>query len=112
MDVKGVNRVIYWTFFFIFLLLLLFTFSSMRMPLMFRLLVLLLMAVLSSRYRLEHLTGFVSIGLTCLAGAISGAILSTSWGEFVIFTVLFIGTFFSSIRVWEQNLLGLSPDKK
>ncbi|HII72338.1 TPA: hypothetical protein HA265_06300 [Candidatus Woesearchaeota archaeon] len=107
MELDTVKRFFYWSAFFIFMMVLFMTFASTRVTFLFRTIIVLLLALLSSWFRFDNKYGALSVALTCAAAIVLGGIMANSMLQFWFFVVLFIAAFFGSCYVWEKNLLGV-----
>ena len=107
MEMDGIRRAAYWITFFVFMLILALFMSAERLTLIFKLILLLLFAILSSMFRLKYRYSFISIALVIIAAFFLGAVIATGAIQFWIFAILFVVIFFLSCEVFERNMLGV-----
>ncbi|MFH1669010.1 MAG: hypothetical protein ABIA62_03720 [Candidatus Woesearchaeota archaeon] len=107
MEIESIRRSAYWFFFFVFIILLAVFMISDRLSLMFKLILICLMAILSSMFHLREQYGFLSFILTIIAGFSAGAVLANDANQFWIFGPVFIIFFFLGCKCFEKNWLGV-----
>ncbi|MFC1741589.1 hypothetical protein ACFL3V_03570 [Nanoarchaeota archaeon] len=107
MEIETVKRCAYWFTYFIFMLVLAVFVTAERITVLFRVILTLLLAILSSRFRFEYRYSFLSIVVVVLAGIWTGAVLSNNAGQFWAFAFLFVIAFFLSCEAFERRLLGV-----
>jgi hypothetical protein len=106
MDIKGTQRFLYWCIYLVFIIILLIGRTAEKVDLLFRVILILLLAFLSARFRLADLYSFLSIGVVVLAGFMIGAVLAEDAFQFWSFTFVFVVLFFLSCKVYDKKLLG------
>jgi hypothetical protein len=107
MELEGVKRVAYWISFFVLVFLLGIFMTADRLTILFRVILVILLAILSSMFRLEDRYSFLSIVVALAAGLFTGAILGNNAAQFWAFSFLYIIIFFLSCEVFERKLLGV-----
>ena len=107
MEIEGIRRSAYWIIFFIFILILGLFMTAERLTILFRIILIILLAFLSSMFRLKDRFSVLSIALVVLAGLFSGAILANNTFQFWSFSLLYMILFFLSCEVFERKLLGV-----
>ncbi len=98
---------VFWVGYLAFLIILLVTMFSERTFLAVRIITVILLAFLASRFRMSRPYSFLSVCVACLAAVMTGMIIGNSSLEFIIITMIFIASYFGSVYVWEKNLLGI-----
>jgi Ca2+/Na+ antiporter len=81
--------------------------TSARLTVFFRVILIVLLAFLSSMFRLEERYSFLSIVLTIVAGIFTGAVLANDFFQFWAFAFIYVIVFFLSCEVFEKNMLGV-----
>ncbi|MFC1722591.1 hypothetical protein ACFL0V_00465 [Nanoarchaeota archaeon] len=104
MEIHTVKKVFYWSIYGIFMIILLFSFSS-KISAIVRIILILLLAFISARYKFDNT--FIATVITVTAAIITGIIMSNSKIQFWLFAILFIVTFYASDYVWKNDLLGV-----
>jgi hypothetical protein len=107
MEILAIRRVAYWVSFFIFMALLLVFAVAERLPVLFRVILIVLLAFLSAMFRLEDRYSFLSFVITIVAGIATGAVLANNTPQFWVFAFMYIILFFLSCEVLERKLLGI-----
>jgi hypothetical protein len=107
MELDGVRRAAYWISFFVAMLLLWIFMTSDRLTVLFRVILIILLAFLSSMFRLRDRYSFLSIVVVLLAALFSGAILGNDASQFWSFAFLYVIIFFLGCEVFERKLLGI-----
>ncbi|MBW2971671.1 hypothetical protein KY359_01420 [Candidatus Woesearchaeota archaeon] len=107
MELDGVKRVAYWITFFVVILILGIFMTADRLTVLFRVIIIMLIAFLSSNFRLKDRYSFLSIVLVLVAGLFTGAILANDATQFWSFSFLYIISFFLGCEVFEKKLLGI-----
>jgi len=107
MEIPSVKRVAYWITFFVFMFLLAVFMTADRLTLLFRVILVFLLAFLSSMFRLEYRYSVLSIALVILAGIATGAVLAGNMAQFWAFAFAYAVLFFLSCEVFERKLLGV-----
>jgi hypothetical protein len=107
MEIQSVKRVAYWCSFFLFVLLLMLFMTAERLTVFFRVILIVLLAFLSSMFRLEERYSFLSILLTIVAGVFTGAVLANDFSQFWFLAFVYVVVFFLGCEVFEKNLLGV-----
>ena len=104
MEIESIKRTIFWVIFFVFMLLLFLFMTSARLPLLFKLILIVLLGILSAMFRMEELFSFLSICLTCVAGVFAGAVLASTLAQFWIFAFVYVLAFFATSEVFEKKM--------
>jgi hypothetical protein len=107
MEIEEIKRVAYWVCFFIFILLLMVFMTAERLTVLFRVILIILLAFLSSMFRLAERYSFLSILLVLVAAVFTGAVLANDASQFWSFAFLYVIIFFLGCEVFEKNLLGI-----
>ncbi len=107
MELEGVKRVAYWLTFFIFLAILGIFGTADRLSVVFRVILVVLLAILSCNFRLKDRYSFLSILLVLVAGLFGGAILANDAVQFWALSFLFIIAFFLGCELFERDILKL-----
>ncbi len=107
MEMEQIKRVAYWLFFFILALFLALFMTSDRISLLFRVILVLLLAFLSSMFRLEDRFSFLQILLVVLSGLVISVVLSNNAAQFWPMSLLYMMVFYLGCEVFERNLLGV-----
>ena len=106
MELDSIKRTAYWIFFFVLMAVLGIFLTSARLSVLFRVILIILLAFLSSMFRLEDRYSFLSILLVLLAAVSTGFILSNDGSQFWSFAFLYTIIFFLGCEVFEKKLLG------
>ena len=107
MEIEQIKRTVYWISFFILSVFLALFMVSGRLSLLFRLILLLLLAFLSSMFRLEDRFSFIQIVLVVICGLVIGGVLSSDSAQFWPMSLLYMMIFYLGCEVFERNLLGV-----
>lgn len=107
MEILAIRRFAYWVSFFIFMALLLLFSVADRLPVLFRVILIVLLAFLSAMFRLEERYSFFSFIIAIVAGIATGAVLASSTSQFWAFAFIYVILFFLSCEVLERKLLGI-----
>jgi len=107
MEHEEVIRATYWLSFFVLVAILALVMISDRLSILFRIVLVLLLAFLSSMFRFEDRFSFVSIVVVLVAGFAAGTVLSDSPVQFWSLSFLYVIIFFLGCEVFERNLLGI-----
>ncbi|MBN1544298.1 hypothetical protein JW898_02435 [Candidatus Woesearchaeota archaeon] len=107
MEMESVKRVVYWVTFFVLMLLLGVFMTAERLTVLFRVILVILLAFLSSMFRLERRYSFLSIVIVIVAGIFGGAVLANDSIQFWSFSFLYVLVFFLGCEVFERKLLGV-----
>jgi len=111
-EIEGVKKVTYWSILFLFLLITGLFVTAERLAVIFRVILVLLLALLSSKFHLEDRYAFLAVILTLAAGLWTGLMLANDAAQFWIFSFLFVVVFFLSCELWARNILKIHPEKK
>ena len=107
MEIKSVIRVAYWFCLLLFALILLVLRHGEKLALLFKAILVVLLAFLSARFRLRERYSFLSIITVLIAGIFIGAALAANGAQFWALAFLFVVLFFLSCEVFERQLLGI-----
>jgi hypothetical protein len=107
MEIDGIRRAAYWICFFAFIAILGIFLTSDRLTVLFRVILIMLLAFLSSMFRLRNRYSFLSVCLVLLAALFSGMVLGNDASQFWSFAFLYIIVFFLGCEVFEKKLLGI-----
>ena len=106
MEMKSVIRVAYWACFFLFALILLLL-GRAELSLLFKAILVVLLAFLSAKFRLRDRYSFLSLITVIFAGIAIGAALASNGAQFWALAFLYVFLFFLSSEVFEKKLLGV-----
>lgn len=107
MELERIKRLAYWVTFFVFILLLAVFMTAERLTVTYRVILIVLLAILSSMFRLENRFSFLSISLAIVAGIFTGVLLSNDHVQVWSFTFLYVMVFFVASELFERKLLGV-----
>lgn len=107
MDIEGVKRSLFWMSFFIFLIILAFSLTAERLMLPLRVILVCLLALLASMFRLREPYSMLSFILTIAASLSTGAVLANNSVQFWILSLIFFVAFFFGCELFERNWLGV-----
>jgi len=105
MEIQSIKRTIFWIAFFVFIALLGIFMASSRLTFLFKLITLVLLAFLSSMFRLEEIYSFLSIVIACFAGLFAGVILGSTAAQIWLLAFIYVIVFFLSCTFFEKKLL-------
>ncbi|MBW2964349.1 hypothetical protein KY363_02720 [Candidatus Woesearchaeota archaeon] len=111
MEMKSVIRVAYWACFFLFALIMLILQRADKLGLSFKIILVVLLAFLSAKFRLEDRYSFLSIVVVLVAGIFIGAVLAGNAAQFWALAFVYVILFFLSCEVFERGLLGVEEKK-
>lgn len=111
MEMKSVSRVAYWVSFFVFALILLILQQGDKLGLSFKIILVVLLAFLSAKFRLQDSYSFLSIVTVLVAGIFMGVVLAGNAAQFWALAFVFVILFFLSCEVFERGLLGVEEKK-
>jgi hypothetical protein len=107
MEIEGVRRTTYWVTFFIVVIFFGIFMLAERLTVLYRVILIVLLALLSANFRLAKPYSVLSIIIVIAAGLFNGAILANNFAQFWLFAFLFVILFFLSCEVIERKLLGV-----
>lgn len=104
---QSVMRTAYWFGFFIFLFFLALFLVVQELPLVFRVVLVVLLAFLSATFRLEERYSFLSLLVVVVAGLAAGAVFAGSAAQMWSLAFLYVIVFFIGCEVLERKILGM-----
>lgn len=107
MELDTIKRVSYWIGYFIFMFILVVFLTASRLSLSFKIILIVLLAALSSMFRFEERFSMLSIMTAISAGMLTGAVLAGSMAQFWLFSVAYVVLFFICSEFFEKNILGV-----
>ncbi len=107
MELEGVKRVAFWGTLFIFIALMGIFGTGDKISILFRVILITLLAILSAMFRLEDKYSVLSIVLVVIAGIFIGMMVAVTGysAQFWSFAFLFVIMFFLACEVFDRNLM-------
>lgn len=105
MELEGVKRVFFWATLLIVVILMGVFVTADRLTVLFRVILVILLAFLSSMFRFKNRYSFLSIVLVLATALFTGAVLANDALQFWAFSFLFVIIFFVGCEIFERDLL-------
>ena len=107
MEIASVKRSTYWICFFILLMVLALFVVSAQLTVFLKVILVILLAFLSSMFRLRERYSFLSLLLVILAGLVVGVVFAVDLTQVWYLAFTYVLAFFLSCGVFERKLLGI-----
>ncbi|MBW2967006.1 hypothetical protein KY362_00825 [Candidatus Woesearchaeota archaeon] len=105
MELDGVRRVVYWVTYGIFMILVMLFMTAERLTLLFRVILLVLLAFLSSMFRFEEYYSAFALLVTVPLGFFTGAVLANNSTQFWALSFIWFIVFFGGCEILERKML-------